>query len=260
MNRVIKTAVAVATFGLAAALSIPAQAQTISSPAGDDPLNTVTGSLTPLRGGVSGDSVGGALGSLKSVLGAVGPLGNLGAVSPLGGLGAGKSALGGLGVPLRTGAIPLEGAGVPHGLRTQDIGSPAAGQAEHLGTTPSGMVGASPLGGVLGGVTSSALPLGAADLAKLGGRTATLASGAAKSHMSGTARAGGLIPLDGQIVQLGAAPLMHFMAQRIGGQALDEVAPLVENAAGSLPGTGVNPSAVGDTLGTTNAAVTAIGR
>ncbi|MFI6325769.1 hypothetical protein ACIBG8_50210 [Nonomuraea sp. NPDC050556] len=114
MNRVIKAAVAVATFGLAAALSAPAMAQD-ARPAGDDPISSLLGGLLGGMGGGSPlDSVTGLLGGggspLDSVTGLLGGVG--GGANPLssltGGAGDPLSAVTGLtgGLGGVTGALP----------------------------------------------------------------------------------------------------------------------------------------------------------
>lgn len=248
MNRVIKTALAVATFGLAAALSIPAQAQI--APAGEplDGLGQIpTGGLTPLRGApVGGDSAGAALSGLTSALAVL--TGSVGGASPLANLVGGGSPLGNLGGPL-SGATPLGAVGGgTHGLRTQDVSSPAVDKAGRLNDTgTSGLVGTSPVGGVLGGVTS-ALPVSTSGIAELPGRHADKAG---KAHMSGTARAGEPIPLVGQVAQLGTGPIMGFMhGGPIGGTTIDEIAPLVERTVDTVSADGIqSPGSLGDTLG-----------
>lgn len=142
MNRVIKAAVAVATFGLAAALSAPAMAQDAQAVKAGDPISDLLGGL--LGGGGSPlDSVTGLLGGagggdpLSSVTGLLG-----GATSPLSGL---TGVAGGAGDPLAavtgltgglsgvTGAVPglssVTGAlpGMPVAPRLLAMSSPEPG-------------------------------------------------------------------------------------------------------------------------------------
>ncbi|GGK71425.1 hypothetical protein Ppa06_34760 [Planomonospora parontospora subsp. parontospora] len=230
MKRVIKTAVAVAALGLAAAICTPAQAQSIPSLGGQDATETVSMAIRGLAGGLTG----GRLDGLAGGQGLDGLTGGQGLEGLAGGQGAppvtdgvfGKASAAVerlLGVPaeqLTQGGAPLRGV-------TGEAG-PLAGttdSAGHLVGATNGLThsGARSVENVQGTVE------GAEGLTHQRPRVEGLVDGLNQAVPQGAERAGTVAPLVGGLAPAEAGPLVGAVEPVTRSASIDELSPLLGN-------------------------------
>ncbi|MFI7705990.1 hypothetical protein [Nonomuraea sp. NPDC049480] len=240
MNRVVKAAVAVTAFGLGAALTVPAQAEVQYNTARHAHIGGLGEGAS-----VAGSPLGGLLGGLTG-----GGLldGLLGGITPKSG--ATGSNVAGLTEAERDAAIARQG-----GRRPADPNA-AEDVTRHGGPLPelSPIAGGVPLGG--GGLTES-LPVlsGAARMAQPAAKPGSAAVGAletaakgmrspsAETMLAGLAQAarralpatadGRLAPVVGQVAPAEMAPVMEALPGTTQTAGVDDLTPLVEEAAGA---------------------------
>lgn len=273
MKRVMKTAVAVTAFGLAAALAVPAQAQArdlgasqakrdqVRSDSDGSPLGGLVGGLAD---GLLGGLFGGAKASAKPAQNQTGPQGRPGIdglsnTLPLGGLAASRPA------KPRAQVKPKQ----------EDTFEGAFAQVAYLfeGSLGGATASLSTTRMVPGGRYGSTEALDGATSA-LDGATTGVAHLSLKETVVGMSRAakqalprssnGRLAPLVGRLAPAETAPLLESLPGTTQVASIDEIAPLVEDASALVSTNGTKAtSAYTDTvaaLGWTTAALTSMVR